>query len=262
MNGVDVGTWTTRQTDPAVWDTLLPEQSERLTALGLAPRATPAAPAGKGKGAGAFERGIVALTQYVTWEGRVVVPRTHIEETPHGSVRLGTWISNTRSRREKLSYRAARAARRTRHRLGPRRPDTRSTRSMAPSSGRPRARRPGRGPDQHGRQAPVVLAHAVTAPRTSRRIMRTLAAGGRPPAPVRDPDWVANRTGSNTDQKRIRGPIGEAGGAAVRARATVARTFSRGSRETVPPRRAGGPLRRGCRRERSGPGLRAGRHVW
>ncbi|WTK66706.1 Helicase associated domain protein (plasmid) [Streptomyces anulatus] len=103
VNGVDVGTWTRRQTDPAVWDTLLPEQSERLTALGLTPRTAPAAPAGKEKGAGAFERGITALTQYAAREGRVVVPRAHIEETPHGPVRLGTWISNTRSRREKLS---------------------------------------------------------------------------------------------------------------------------------------------------------------
>ncbi|MCI4040197.1 helicase associated domain-containing protein [Streptomyces sp. TRM75563] len=43
VNGCDVGTWTRRQTDPAVWDTLSPEQQKRLTALGLAPR--PAAPA-------------------------------------------------------------------------------------------------------------------------------------------------------------------------------------------------------------------------
>ncbi len=100
VNGCDVGTWTHRQTDHAVWDTLLPEQRDRLTALGLTPRT---APAGKEKGAGAFERGITALTQYAAREGRVVVPRTHVEETPHGPVRLGTWISNTRSRREKLS---------------------------------------------------------------------------------------------------------------------------------------------------------------
>ncbi|WP_257135050.1 helicase associated domain-containing protein [Streptomyces sp. wa1063] len=100
VNGVDVGTWTTRQTDPAVWNTLLPEQRTRLEALGLKPR-TESAPAGKG--AGAFERGITALTQYAAREGRVVVPRAHVEETPHGPVRLGTWISNARSRREKLS---------------------------------------------------------------------------------------------------------------------------------------------------------------
>ncbi|MFJ1804522.1 Helicase associated domain protein [Streptomyces sp. NPDC088180] len=103
VNGLDVGAWIAKQTDPAVWDTLLPEQSERLTALGLTPRSAPAAPAAKEKVAGAFERGIAALTQYAAREGRVVVPRAHIEETPHGPVRLGTWISNTRSRREKLT---------------------------------------------------------------------------------------------------------------------------------------------------------------
>ncbi|MEU3323849.1 Helicase associated domain protein [Streptomyces sp. NPDC006785] len=107
VNGVDVGTWTTRQTDPAVWDTLSAEQREHLEALGLT-RQTDTAPAattagGKdGKGA-AFERGITALTQYAAREGRVVVPRAHVEETPHGPVRLGTWISNTRTRRAKLT---------------------------------------------------------------------------------------------------------------------------------------------------------------
>ncbi|WSV80023.1 Helicase associated domain protein [Streptomyces anulatus] len=103
VNGVDVGTWTTKQTDPDVWDTLLPEQRERLEALGLKRRTeTLPAPAPAGK-AGAFERGITALTQYAAREGRVVVPRAHVEETPHGPVRLGTWISNTRTRREKLT---------------------------------------------------------------------------------------------------------------------------------------------------------------
>ncbi|MFI9014063.1 Helicase associated domain protein [Streptomyces griseus] len=102
VNGVDVGTWTTRQTDPAVWNTLNDEQQKRLEGLGLTPRTAPAAKE-KGKGAGAFERGITALTQYAAREGRVVVPRAHIEETPHGPVRLGTWISNTRTRRNKLT---------------------------------------------------------------------------------------------------------------------------------------------------------------
>ncbi len=45
-----------------------------------------------------------------------------------------------------------------------------------------------------GRQAVVVLVHAVTAPRTSWRIMRAPATDTSVPAPVRDPDWVANRT--------------------------------------------------------------------
>ncbi|WP_328743540.1 hypothetical protein OG436_39105 (plasmid) [Streptomyces caniferus] len=44
-----------------------------------------------------------------------------------------------------------------------------------------------------GRQAVVVLAHVVTAPRTSWRIMRAPATETRAPAPVHDPDWVANR---------------------------------------------------------------------
>ncbi|MFE7514265.1 hypothetical protein ACFU8I_24005 [Streptomyces sp. NPDC057540] len=45
-----------------------------------------------------------------------------------------------------------------------------------------------------GRQAVVVLVHAVTAPRTSWRIMRAPATDALVPVPVRDPDWVANRT--------------------------------------------------------------------
>ncbi|MEU3706931.1 hypothetical protein AB0E82_32090 [Streptomyces anulatus] len=53
------------------------------------------------------------------------------------------------------------------------------------------------GPWAHGglgRQAAVVLAHVVTAPRTSWRIMRAPATETRAPTPVRDLDWVANRT--------------------------------------------------------------------
>ncbi|WP_079171610.1 hypothetical protein [Streptomyces sp. CC53] len=46
------------------------------------------------------------------------------------------------------------------------------------------------------RQAVVVLVHTVTAPRTSRRIMRAPATDTSVPVPVRDPDWVANRTRS------------------------------------------------------------------
>ncbi|MBK5993330.1 hypothetical protein JHN53_17110 [Streptomyces sp. MBT58] len=53
----------------------------------------------------------------------------------------------------------------------------------------------------YARQATVALAHILTAPRTSRRILRTHAAGGREvTAPVRDPHWAANRTRS-TDQE-------------------------------------------------------------
>ncbi|MGO4634919.1 hypothetical protein AB4225_28930 [Streptomyces sp. 2RAF24] len=52
-----------------------------------------------------------------------------------------------------------------------------------------------------GRQAVVVLAHAVTAPRTSWRIIRTPATDAPVPVPVRDPDWVAHLARSTrTDQ--------------------------------------------------------------
>ncbi|MFF3034771.1 helicase associated domain-containing protein [Streptomyces rubiginosohelvolus] len=43
------------------------------------------------------------FTRHAAREGRVVVPRAHVEETLHETVRLGTWVSNTRSRRTKLS---------------------------------------------------------------------------------------------------------------------------------------------------------------
>ncbi|MFJ3630491.1 hypothetical protein ACIPV3_29880 [Streptomyces albidoflavus] len=44
-----------------------------------------------------------------------------------------------------------------------------------------------------GRQAVVVLAHAVTAPRTSWRVLHAPDTETRAPTPVRDPDWAANR---------------------------------------------------------------------
>ncbi|MFF9887426.1 hypothetical protein [Streptomyces eurythermus] len=45
-----------------------------------------------------------------------------------------------------------------------------------------------------GRQAIVILVHAVTAPHTSWHIMRTPATQTLAPKPVRDPDRVANPT--------------------------------------------------------------------
>ncbi|WP_190161020.1 hypothetical protein [Streptomyces litmocidini] len=45
-----------------------------------------------------------------------------------------------------------------------------------------------------GRQALVVLAHAITAPRTSWHITRTPATDTSVPAPLHDPNRVANRT--------------------------------------------------------------------
>ncbi|MEU7347972.1 Helicase associated domain protein [Streptomyces bacillaris] len=111
VNGVDVGAWTTRQTDPAVWDTLSTEQRERLEALGLKRRTdiAPAAPtaAGKGGKGAAFERGITALAQYVQREGHLKVPRQHTEtvliDGQEHQVKAGVFLSNHKSRRAKLS---------------------------------------------------------------------------------------------------------------------------------------------------------------
>ncbi|MGI5048289.1 Helicase associated domain protein [Streptomyces sp. JAC25] len=107
VHGCDVGTWVLRQRDAATWKALLPEQRERLEALGLVP--LPAAPAKKttAGGAGAFERGVLALEQYKNRTGTVTVPRTHIETVvingqEHG-VKLGVFLTNSKTRRAKLA---------------------------------------------------------------------------------------------------------------------------------------------------------------
>ncbi|MFJ2582904.1 helicase associated domain-containing protein [Kitasatospora aureofaciens] len=56
----------------------------------------------------AFDRGLAALGQYRERAGSVTVPRQHVEEIPDGDggmveVKLGVWISNTKSRRAKLT---------------------------------------------------------------------------------------------------------------------------------------------------------------
>ncbi|MFF8193554.1 hypothetical protein ACF05L_22510 [Streptomyces bobili] len=48
------------------------------------------------------------------------------------------------------------------------------------------------------RQAVVVLLHVLDRPRTSWPVMRTPAPDAQAPAPVRDPDWVANRSGKRS----------------------------------------------------------------
>lgn len=71
MDGDDIGKWLQQQSQPAAWARLLPEQQERLTALGIKPlekpSPAPAAPPRGGKGPSkaqeAFQRGLAALTQ-------------------------------------------------------------------------------------------------------------------------------------------------------------------------------------------------------
>nr|WP_299542192.1 helicase associated domain-containing protein [uncultured Streptomyces sp.] len=106
VNGCDVGTWATRQQNPAVWNTLLPEQRARLEPLGI----TPPAPAPEETAApstvpvSAFERGIAALTQYQARTGSVTVARGHVERLNDGTeIRLGVFVSNHKSRRGKLT---------------------------------------------------------------------------------------------------------------------------------------------------------------
>ncbi|MFC7934580.1 helicase associated domain-containing protein, partial [Streptomyces cinereoruber] len=107
VHGCDVGAWINRQREQTVWQSLLPEQQQRLAALGLTP--LPAAPAAKAKqsSVGAFERGVLALAQYKNRTGSVTVPRAHIEtvviEGEEHPVKLGVFITNSKTRRAKLA---------------------------------------------------------------------------------------------------------------------------------------------------------------
>ncbi|MFE3760831.1 Helicase associated domain protein [Streptomyces sp. NPDC059104] len=117
FDGDDIGRWLQQQKQLATWTRLLPEQQERLTALGVQPDQPPApAPAaspgakGPAKAQQAFQRGLKALTQWVEREGaHRPVPRAHGEEiTVEGEtepvvVKLGVWVTNTKSRRNKLT---------------------------------------------------------------------------------------------------------------------------------------------------------------
>ncbi len=124
FEGDDIGRWLERQKQPGAWALLSAEQQERLSRLGVKPlEAPPPAPAGavpaKGpaKGPGkagskaeaAFQRGLAALTQWVEREGQRPVPRGAVVdvevdgEAEPVPVKLGVWVSNTKSRRDKLT---------------------------------------------------------------------------------------------------------------------------------------------------------------
>ncbi|WP_106432247.1 DEAD/DEAH box helicase [Streptomyces sp. Tu6071] len=119
LDGDDLGVWVARQQEPRVWARLSTEQRARLEALGLRP--TEAAPGRGVEGTGAagsmkrtatartaFQRGVAALAQWVEREGAgKPVPRKHVEtvsvDGEDVDVRLGVWISNTKSRYDGLS---------------------------------------------------------------------------------------------------------------------------------------------------------------
>ncbi|MCX4971265.1 Helicase associated domain protein [Streptomyces sp. NBC_00654] len=112
VHGMDVGRWLAAQRQD--WDRLATGQRERLAELGVTPAPRPATPARKarqGRGAatgGAFGRGVAALAQYVEREGHErPVPRKHEEPVEFDGqehvVKLGVFISNTKTRRHRLT---------------------------------------------------------------------------------------------------------------------------------------------------------------
>ncbi|MFF4234120.1 Helicase associated domain protein [Streptomyces sp. NPDC001820] len=111
FEGDDLGRWLERQARD--WAQLSTEQQERLARLGVKPveRSVPASAAtkGPGKASAAFQRGVAALAQYIAREGKTSVPRGHTEEivvdgeAEPKSIRLGVFVSNTKSRRDRLT---------------------------------------------------------------------------------------------------------------------------------------------------------------
>ncbi|WP_369395577.1 Helicase associated domain protein (plasmid) [Streptomyces sp. CG1] len=106
VHGMDVGRWLQKNRRHAVWAGLMDGQRERLEQLGIVPLPPePEAPAKPSKAAsGAFERGVAALAQYKARTGSVTVPRAHVERLEDGTeVKLGVFLSNSKSRRAKLT---------------------------------------------------------------------------------------------------------------------------------------------------------------
>ena len=106
VHGMDVGRWLAKQRQPAAWTQLATRQRELLEDLGVVPLPPEQeAPAKAPKAAsGAFERGVEALARYKARTGSVTVPRGHVEVLEDGTeVKLGVFLSNSKSRRGKLS---------------------------------------------------------------------------------------------------------------------------------------------------------------
>ncbi|MFH9118498.1 DEAD/DEAH box helicase [Streptomyces globisporus] len=120
MDGDDIGAWRWKQQNAGVQAQLMPEQRERLAKLGIPiaelPSPAPATarttkPKAKGpsRAQEAFQRGLAALTQWVEREGADrPVPRGAVVEiavdgkTEPVPIKLGVWVSNTKSRKDRL----------------------------------------------------------------------------------------------------------------------------------------------------------------
>ncbi|WP_308280693.1 helicase associated domain-containing protein [Streptomyces coelicoflavus] len=112
VHGMDVGRWLATQRQN--WALLSEGQRDRLAGMGVEPAERPvptqagaggAAVGGKPSGgrSAAFERSVAALAQYKARTGSLTVSRGHTERLEDGTeVRLGVFLSNTKSRRAKL----------------------------------------------------------------------------------------------------------------------------------------------------------------
>ncbi|MFJ1878654.1 DEAD/DEAH box helicase [Streptomyces chartreusis] len=106
VHGMDIGKWLAKQRKPEAWQALTDGQRKRLEQLGIVPLAPELAKPAKPSTTplSAFERGVAALAQYKARTGSLAVPRGHVEALPDGSeVKLGVFLSNTKSRRAKLT---------------------------------------------------------------------------------------------------------------------------------------------------------------
>ncbi|GHB29911.1 DEAD/DEAH box helicase [Streptomyces chryseus] len=106
VHGMDVGKWLARQRQHTVWTQLMEGQRELLEAVGVVPLPPEQAEPVKApkKAVSAFEKGVAALERYKARVGSVKVPRAHVERLEDGSeVKLGVFLSNSKSRRDKLT---------------------------------------------------------------------------------------------------------------------------------------------------------------
>ncbi|WP_435845778.1 helicase associated domain-containing protein [Streptomyces exfoliatus] len=131
FKGDNIGRWLHQQRKPGTWKLLSNEQQQRLLKLGVHPAEDPTpAPTtarvaeGPSKAQAAFQRGLAALVQWVEREGDRPVPRGAVVEvevdgeTEPAPVRLGVWISNTKSRRDRLTAEQLAALAEAGHGLG------------------------------------------------------------------------------------------------------------------------------------------------
>lgn len=105
VHGMDIGKWLAKQRQHTVWTELMDGQRELLEAVGIVPLPPEPEPSKRPKTAlSAFEKGVAALAQYKAREGHVKAPRAHVEVLEDGSeVKLGVFLSNSKSRRAKLT---------------------------------------------------------------------------------------------------------------------------------------------------------------